>query len=111
MILHITSRSQWQQSQQDGEYRAPSLDSEGFIHCSRPEQILRVANRFYAGQRDLLLLSIDPNLLTAELRYDEIETGEHFPHLYGPLNLDAVVQALSFEPNEQGQFEGCHFGF
>jgi uncharacterized protein (DUF952 family) len=62
-ILHICSLEDWQAAQAAGEYRADSLEAEGFIHCSRPEQILGVANRYYAGstdgKRDLLLLCID----------------------------------------------------
>lgn len=104
-IVHITTRSQWQQAQSIGSYRCSSLDTEGFIHCSRPVQIVEVANRFYRGQLDLVLLEIDPAGLIAELRYDQIETGEWFPHLYGELNLNAVIQVLDFTPDTTGMFE------
>lgn len=89
-ILHITNKLAWEAAQQAGAYTAPSLDSEGFIHFSTPAQVQWVAERFYAGQADLVLLEVDPALLTAELRYEESEPGQWFPHLYGPLNLDAV---------------------
>ncbi len=104
MIFHITPRSQWQQAQLEGAYQAESLATEGFIHCSTAAQVVWVANRFYKGQSNLVLLGIDPERLRAELRYDEIETGDRFPHLYGPLNLDAVVQVLEFPPTAQGDF-------
>lgn len=104
-ILHITPRSHWQQAQQKGSYRADSLDSEGFIHCSTPAQVAWVANSFYQGQSDLVLLCIDPEKLNAELIYEEVEGNQQFPHLYGALNLDAVVQVVDFEPDSKGRFE------
>lgn len=104
-ILHITERSRWQHAQQIGEYCADSLDTEGFIHCSTSEQIIWVANQFYRGQTHLVLLKIDPKKLSSELRYDLIETGDRFPHVYGSINIDAVVQVIDFEPKTNGDFE------
>lgn len=98
IILHITTRSQWQQAEQMGEYRADSLASEGFIHCSVPAQIPGVVERFFQGQTNLILLCIDSTRVQAELRYDAIATGEKFPHIYGALNLEAVVQVVDFNP-------------
>ena len=63
-----------------------------------------VANQFYRGVPDLVLLVIAPAQLTAELRHDVIETGETFPHLYGELNLSAVVQVVDFPPEADGSF-------
>jgi uncharacterized protein (DUF952 family) len=103
-ILHITPAAQWQQAEQAGIYHCDSLDLEGFIHCSTPEQVIAVANRFFCRQTGLLLLCINPEHVQAELRYDAIETGERFPHIYGALNLDAVVQVLPFEPDASGNF-------
>ncbi|MCU0491673.1 MAG: DUF952 domain-containing protein [Chloroflexaceae bacterium] len=111
MIIHITSRAAWQQAQTEGSYRADSLTSEGFIHCSTPQQVVRVANTIYRGQPGLVLLCIDPARLTALLRYeppvqtDDPLAAELFPHLYGPLNLDAVVQVLDFPAEEDGSFQ------
>lgn len=104
LILHITPRSQWRDAQKAGIYQATSLDSEGFIHCSDPAQVIWVANTFYKGQSDLVLLCIAPEKLVAELRYEEVEGGKQFPHLYGALNLDAVVQVVDFEPKPDGYF-------
>lgn len=66
-LVHLCSKEDWQAAQAAGEYRAASLEKEGFIHCSRPEQILGVANRFYRGMPGLLLW-LDPSRLRAELR-------------------------------------------
>jgi uncharacterized protein (DUF952 family) len=105
MIFHITSRSDWEQAQLRGEYLAASLETEGFIHCSNANQVVWVANQFYRNMPDLVLLCIDPTKLKAELRYDLIETGDSFPHLYGTLNLEAVIQIIDFPPNSDGTFE------
>lgn len=105
MILHITTRAEWEAARALGDYRLNTLDSEGFIHCSTPEQVLGPANALYHGQTDLVLLVIDPAHLSAELVYEDCyETGEAFPHVYGPLNLDAVVRVLPFPPLPDGSF-------
>lgn len=104
LLYHITPRSQWAQAQETGVYQAESLATEGFIHCSTISQVIRVANLFYQGQTDLVLLCIAPAKVQAPLRYDPIDTGEAFPHIYGPLNLDAVVQVLDFDATSDGTF-------
>lgn len=106
MILHITHRPDWEAAQATGEYRADSLAAEGFIHCSTVEQVLGPANEFYRSQDDLVLLVIDPARLAAELVYeDSYQTGTAFPHIYGPLNLDAVTDVVPFPPRPDGTFE------
>lgn len=104
-ILHITERSRWQIAEQTGQYRADSLDSEGFIHCSTTAQVIWVANQFYRGLAGLVLLKVDPEKLTSELRYDLIETGDRFPHVYGPINIDAVIQVIDFAPEADDTFQ------
>jgi uncharacterized protein (DUF952 family) len=103
-IVHLCGRADWQAAQERGEYRAASLEREGFIHFSMPVQVARTANRFFHGRRDLVLLLIDPDRLRAELRYEPAD-NDLFPHLYGPLNLDAVVEARDFLPDEAGTFQ------
>ena len=75
-----------------GVYGAESLRSQGFIHCSTVEQVVQTANRFYRGRADLVLLCIDEALLESEIRYEEGEPGQQFPHIYGPLNLESYRQ-------------------
>ena len=99
MIYHITYQVDWSSALDAGVYTADSLASQGFIHCSTREQVLPVAERYYAGQTGLVLLCIEEEKLTAPVRYENLEGGEErFPHIYGPLNLEAVVQALAFSP-------------
>lgn len=102
-IAHICPREAWEVAQASGEYRAASLEAEGFIHCSRPDQVLAVANRYFQGSQDLLLLWIKPRRLHSELRFDPV--GEDsYPHIYGPLNLDAVTVARPLEVDVDGIF-------
>ncbi len=105
MIVHIAKWDEWEQALSAGVYRGDTLDSEGFIHCSRPDQIIRVANQYYFGRKGRVLLVIDPQRVAAEVRHEALEAEEAFPHIYGPLNTDAVVQVLGFEPGPDGRFE------
>ena len=111
-ILHLASNNAWLAAVKDGIYHADSLSTEGFIHCSKASQIVGVANTFYHGQQGLVLLVIDPSKLEAELKWEppavpeptHAREGELFPHLYGPLNLDAVVNVITFKPDANGIF-------
>jgi len=101
--MHLCPQQVWTQAQNDGEYRADSLETEGFIHCSRPEQILKVANRYFSGRQDLVLLQVDSEKLAADLRWEDSD-GDVFPHLYGPLNLGAVISVVPISPDPEGVF-------
>lgn len=105
VILHITEREQWEQGKLAGVYRGDTLDSEGFIHCSTPQQVIKVANALYRAQKELVLLYIESDKIRAEIRYEGCEGGERYPHIYGPLSIDAVIKVLDFEPCEDGKFE------
>ncbi len=95
-IYHILPRVDWEKARAQGDYRAASLADEGFIHLSTRRQVAGTLARYYAGRSDLLLLCVDTARLLAELRYEESH-GEFFPHLYGPLNLDAVGEVIVIE--------------
>lgn len=104
-LLHIVRRADWETAQTEGEYCATSLETEGFIHLSTIEQVLFPANLFYRGQTGLVLLVIAPEKLTAPVRFDEVPGHGTFPHLYGPLNIEAVTSVLPFEPEKDGTFQ------
>lgn len=117
IILHIIARTEWERALLvDGHYRAASLETEGFIHCSTPELVVNVANAFYKDAKGLVLLCIDPTRVAAEVRFEppahvdgsssdmEVEDGALFPHIYGPLNGDAVLMVVPFEPDSDGTF-------
>ena len=113
MILHITSKQEWNEAQTRGEYIAPSLETEGFIHCSTDKQVPHVANAFYRGRNDLVLLVIDETKLKPELKWEPpggppaqgISESDKFPHVFGPINLDSVGSVVDFMPDpDSGAF-------
>jgi uncharacterized protein (DUF952 family) len=92
MIYHVTNVVDWEKARQAGCFVVPSLEAEGFIHMSKAHQVAGVLDRYYKNQSDLLLLHVDEQKLTSELKYDwSPSIQEEFPHIYGPINLDAVV--------------------
>jgi uncharacterized protein (DUF952 family) len=105
-IFHITSAASWAAAQSAGVYLADSLSSAGFIHCSRVDQIIRVANNLYSGRSNLVVLKLDPSLLTSAVKWEPgaDKADELFPHLYGPLILEAVVGVYDFPPGADGKF-------
>lgn len=106
IIFHITDRKKWKQFKENGRYIPESLDSEGFIHCSRGTQLEETANRFFSDHNKILLLVIDTSRLVPEVKYEEdSETGETFPHIYGPLNTDAIVDKIDVYTEEDGRFK------
>ena len=104
-IFHITSHELWRRSIPRGQYTHESLRAEGFIHCSSKEQLLTVANTRFTGQDDLVLLSIDTSDVMSVIQYDSAPGfDEPFPHIYGPLNHDAVKAVIDFPPSADGSF-------
>ena len=104
MVLHICKREAWEQALAKGVYETRTLEHDGFIHLSYPHQVVSVANFLYRNQRDLLLLCVDPKKVHAEIKVERLGTTEPFPHLYGPLNVEAVVGVLEFPPSKEGTF-------
>jgi uncharacterized protein (DUF952 family) len=95
MIYHVTTKAAWQKALADGSYSAPSLESEGFIHNSTEAQVAGVLERYYKNQTDLLLLHIEESKLTAPLKYELAPSvNELFPHVFGPINVEAVVEVV-----------------
>jgi uncharacterized protein (DUF952 family) len=85
-----------------GFYRPATMDADKFIHASPPEELTRVANKYYVDKKDVRLLHIDPLLVKAEIRW-EPATGGLYPHIYGPLNLDAVVRVTRIFTDSDGK--------
>jgi uncharacterized protein (DUF952 family) len=102
-IVHLCRCGEWDAALEAGEYQAASLQEVGFIHCSRPEQMLWVANRYFHGMDELALLWIDPHRVACEIRWETAD-GQVFPHIYGPLNLEAVVAVGELSPDPDGTF-------
>ena len=93
MIYHVTTKSQWNEALSKGYFEVPSLQIEGFIHMSKENQVAGVLDRYYKNVSNLVLLHVEENKLTAEIKLElSPSINQEFPHIYGPINLDAVVK-------------------
>jgi uncharacterized protein (DUF952 family) len=95
-IFHVTRADDWRAAQAHGTYRISTgdrtLEEEGFIHCSYAHQVAHVVRTYFGDVDQLLVLVIDPQRVNAEIREESVGGDERFPHIYGPLNLSAVIE-------------------
>lgn len=105
MIYHITSRKLWEEGQVKGFYVPEAYAEEGFIHASTAQQVEGSANKFFKGQSDLVLLYIDETKVKPKLIFENLMGGSNlYPHIYGHLNLDAIVRVVSYSAGPDGVF-------
>jgi uncharacterized protein (DUF952 family) len=91
LIYKICSEALWREAERVGVFAGAAIDLEdGYIHFSTAAQAPETAARHFAGQGDLVLVAIDAGALGDGLRWEPSRGGDLFPHLYGPLRLDAV---------------------
>lgn len=124
-LFHILPQTSWESAKLSGLYYPESLQHEGFIHLSKGTQIQRVANTYYRGQSNLILLEINPNHLNAVLQWEPPmppngiphpektlyeSPDQRFPHLYGPLNLEAVIAAHPLPLSGSDEFQWLGIG-
>ena len=106
LLFHITTKEDWKQFNNSGSYEPESLESQGFIHCSTGEQVEDTANRLFAGEDEILLLVIDATTLHEDIKYEKSEdTGDKFPHLYSPLNTNAIIDRIAIKAEDDGNFD------
>ncbi|HFK1783589.1 MULTISPECIES: DUF952 domain-containing protein [Bacillus cereus group] len=103
MITKVITKSNWEIAKTTGEINEESLIEEGFIHCSLLDQALKVAEKYFKHEEDVLLLTIDPALLKAEVKYELASNGQEYPHVYGVINVEAIVEVVPFS-KEKGEF-------
>jgi uncharacterized protein (DUF952 family) len=103
-IVHVLSQSDWQKFKEQGKYHPDSLTEQGFVHCSKPGQVVVVADYNHADDTESVLLLLDESEIETPVRYetDGDDGKSAFPHVYGPLKLDYVVEAFPFEQDETG---------
>jgi uncharacterized protein (DUF952 family)/protein associated with RNAse G/E len=105
LILHITTRVEWEAAQRQGVYTPQDFAKDGFIHGSMPAQVAQTADRIFRGQTGLVLLCIDPTKVGPEVLYENLDGGATlFPHIYAPLDPAAVIAAVDFLPGPDGAF-------
>jgi uncharacterized protein (DUF952 family) len=97
-IYHVTTQKEWEQAKEKGEYQPAGFDQEGFIHCSIERQVAGVLDRFYKGQTGLVKLKIEKAKVTRPVLFElAVDLDELFPHIYGSLNLDCVVDVIEIQ--------------
>lgn len=101
-LYHLAVAAAWDPTADAyrGSTLGRSLAEEGFVHCSTAGQVQATADRFYTGRSDVVLLTIDPDLVDAEIR---VEGG--FPHVYGPVPTGAVVAAHAVPVGPDGRLQ------
>jgi glutathione S-transferase len=103
-IYHLAVRAEWEAAGA-GDYRrstlGASLEDVGFIHCSYAHQVPTIAGLVYRGRDDVVLLEIDPGRLDADVRVEPAH-GDEYPHIYGPLPVDAVLSTHDLELDGSG---------
>ena len=96
IIYHLTTATEWKAAQEKGFYEATSLKAEGFIHCSEEHQVAGVLERYFADQDNLVKLVIDTAKLTSRYVQEwSPSIRDTFPHIYGPINIDAVMEVIT----------------
>jgi len=96
-IFHIIQEQEWQLIKSKREYEPISLQNEGFIHFSYQKQLKSVAKRFYSGVPNLLVLKISVKKLSLPVKVEKVGDEGEFPHLYGKLNLDSIIDVFTLE--------------
>jgi uncharacterized protein (DUF952 family) len=111
-VYKICSRAALQEARKSGRFDGSADDArDGFIHLSAASQVSGTLAKYFAGQRGLVLLAVDPERLGQQLRWERSRGGELFPHLYGPLDLAHVISVEALELQEDGSHrlpEGIH---
>jgi len=95
LIYHILLPETWERVRGKSSYEAESLTEEGFIHCSYADQIEGVLARYYSDAAEVVILTLDADRLTSRLVIEPSTNNEQYPHVYGPIDLDAVVEAVT----------------
>ena len=102
-IYKICTASEWHEAEHAGAYRGSAVDrKDGFIHFSTAEQAAETASKWFADQRDLVLVAVDGDKLGAWLKWEPSRGGALFPHLYGVLSLYCVLRVDSLPLGDNG---------
>ena len=104
VTYHLVPKQVWEKQREQSEYLPEAFSQDGFIHCTNGlEELVNVGNRYYTSdERPFLVLILDVSKIQAPVRYDDPD--EIYPHIYGPLNTDAVVGTLEVRRDENGTF-------
>ena len=96
MIYHITTPGEYSKFETKNYFRPLSLDSDGFVHCSTLKQYKATIERYFSEVQEIIILQIDEGKLKSTLKYELSKTGEKFPHIYGGINREAIIEAKKY---------------
>ena len=104
VIYKICTQAEWHEAEHNGAYRGSAVDlRDGFIHFSTAGQAAETAAKLFAGQHDLVLVAVDGDVLGGRLKWEPSRGGALFPHLYGELELKAVLRVDPLPLDAAGQ--------
>ena len=104
MIFKICTAGEWADAENDGAFRGSAVDlQDGFIHFSTATQVAETAAKHFAGQRDLVLVAFDADVLGEKLKWEPSRGGALFPHLYASLPVRAALWAKPLPLDEEGR--------
>lgn len=105
-IYKITPASAWREAERHGVYRGSADDvRDGYIHFSTPTQVAETVRKHFFGQSGLFLVAVDADMLGEALRWEPSRNDELFPHLYGELDLGAVLDVLELRSRTDGSHD------
>ena len=103
-LYKVVSAEVWRRAEAEGLFRGAGIDlQDGFIHLSSPDQVVETVEKHFAGQENLLLVTIDGDKLGQALRWEPSRGGDLFPHVYGEIRFDAVVQVDLLPTGDDGK--------
>ena len=105
MIIYTATCEEWDKIKGQTEFKSDDFYREGFIHCSYPQQTVWVLNKHFRNQEKVILLCIDPSRIKSKWVSEDLkENGEEFPHVYGDINVDAIIEVIHIQPSKDGLF-------
>ena len=97
MLLHVCTSTEWDECSASECYQPYGFKDDGFIHCCLERQLAGVLERYFPGQKALRLLQIDDSKLKAEIKFERGPDNDDFPHVFGPINKDAIIAVRVLE--------------
>lgn len=105
MIIYTATPEEWDKIKTQTEFKSHDYDKEEFIHCCYPNQTTWVLNKHYRNEEKVIILTIDPKLLKSKWLSEDLKgKGEEFPHVYGSINVDSIIEVFEISPSKDGLF-------
>ena len=105
-IYKVVDKEAWTAARISGVFTGAPIDIEdGYTHFSTKEQVVETVEKHFAGQDNLLLLSVSTERMGDDLKWEKSRNDQLFPHLYRPLNIDDVIAENSLPLKEDGSHQ------